>query len=151
MSYEWGLPIICAILWRIGGKYNKIVRRAGIPLSVFIAAIISLGWSWWYFPMVVGYWAATTLPFTFKGDSIPHNGWFNWAWPWILGYITSLPSLFIHFSGKAFLYPLITLTVFGLCTTLSNLKETRQVFKWHWCELLFGASVGLVAALSIGG
>jgi hypothetical protein len=73
----------------------------------------------------------STLPFTFKGDSI-HSHWFNWVWIWIAGYLLGLPSVILGWDGLW--YALVPCVAQGVLGTLSNLPKTSKYVQWKFFE-----------------
>lgn len=140
------LPLV-GLASQLGGTYNKLYRRWGVPSIITIAALLFLGFSWWLPVLFISIFSVSTLPFTFIGDSLQQH-WFNWIWIWIAGYLLGLPSVLL--SGERGLYfALVPMAVQGICGTLSNVKATSKFFQWKFCEFIIWASMAYCYALSI--
>lgn len=139
------LPLV-GLLSQLGGTYNKLYRRLGVPSVITLATWLFLGWSWWWPVLFLSVFAVATLPFTFKGSGL-WDYWFNPIWIWILGYLYGLPSILISSSGA--LYAFVPMVVCGVVGTLSNVRATSKYFPWKFCEFIIWAAMAYCYALSI--
>ena len=143
---------ISSMLWMLGGTYNKLYRRAGIPTLLTLTAIYFLGWSWWWVLLFISYFASTTTPFTLRGDDLDDH-WFNWVWIFIAGLLLGLPILIVGIVYSKILLScilaLIPMVAQGFVGTLSNLDDTVEFFPWKLCEAVIGFSVAIPLALMI--
>jgi hypothetical protein len=143
----WYLCPIVGILSMLGGQYNKLFRRLGVPLAISIAYILFIGWSWILIPLFLSIFIVTTLPFTLVGDGLDKS-WVNYVWIWLAGYLLGLPSALLHTSGC--ILALITSFVMGILGTLSNWKYTEKYTPWKLCEFLIWSAMAYPYALIIG-
>jgi len=94
-------------------------------------------------------YGATTLPFTFKGDSL-FDHWFNWLWIWLPGYLIGCPSLLISGDLRVLLWSLIPAVVQGVLGSLSNVKGLMaDTFVWKLVEGAIGFAVFIPYGLAI--
>lgn len=66
----WVVPlsVICGALWMLGGTYEKVIRRIGVPSAVCIFAAAILGWHLVFvFVPIIGF-AVLTI-----GDGFPDH------------------------------------------------------------------------------
>ena len=139
---------IAALLSQIGGTWNKLFRRIGIPTLFTISAIGFLGFHWPLLLLWPAFFGLASLPFTFKGDKIS-DYWFNWIWIIILG-VLSWACSFPVVLAKMSMFPSYailsawTLVGFSAVGILSNIKATAKFFEWKLCEALFWGSMGIV-------
>ena len=67
-AYTPWLAVFCGVLWMLGGTYNKLIRRLGVPVSVFLYSCLVLPPSYWYALCVpMGYGVLCI------GDGFPDN------------------------------------------------------------------------------
>ena len=138
----WLAAPISALLWQIGGTWNKSIRRFGVPLLLSATYLVFKGFSWWllaYLPLML---IVIRIPFTLIGDSVDEN-WINWPWIWVAGFLLGAPAAVFGLEGL--LYALVPMLVQGSLGTLSNLAFGREAVQWKMVE----AMVGLTAAYPI--
>jgi len=148
----WFLVPLCSFLWMLGGTWKKQFRRIGVPTAITLASFLFLGWSWWWLALWPAYFVVTILPFTLIGDDI-HENPLNWAWIWVAGAILGIPAMVLGIvthqvvlSVALVAVPCLVQGVFG---TLSNVKATRNYFRWKSVEFAIGAAVAVPPALLI--
>lgn len=139
------LPVV-GFLSQIGGTYNKLFRRLGVPLIITMSSFLLFGFSWWLPALFLTIFGVACLPFTLIGDSLQAS-WVNWVWIWVSGYLLGLPSLFLSDSG--WLYAFVPCVVQGICGTLSNIQATAKYFQWKFCEFIIWASMAYCYALAL--
>jgi hypothetical protein len=130
----------------LGGTFNKLFRRWGVPTIITIASLTFLGFSWWLPVLFLSIFAVATLPFTLKGASL-HEHWFNWVWIWIAGYLLGLPSVILHKNG--YMYAFVPFFTQGILGTLSNLKWSAKYVQWKFFEGAVWFAMAYCYALSI--
>lgn len=141
------ITLACAALSRLGGSVNKNYRRIGIGAALVLYGAL-LG-NWWAL-LSIGTSQLFRLPITLRGDSIPAH-WYNWLWLPIIGFLYGLVPLPLAFYSvpwwSGFAFAGIFGLVFAGIVALSNIKTTAQIFKWQYVELVYGALIGLGAAI----
>jgi hypothetical protein len=138
MNFElvWFLSPICAILYQLGGTYNKLIRRVGIPSVITLASIFVKGWAWSDLLLWPAIFGVLSLPFTIgKGDV---RKWYQFAWIWVLGYLLGAPCFLISFSPSSFYFALFPCVMLGITGTLSNIPKTASLFPWKFVEGITG-------------
>lgn len=131
MELVWIICPVVAFLSQMGGTFNKLYRRLGVPAIITLTATLFLGWSWWWPVLFLCVFGVATLPVTLIGDGIP-SSWVNWVWLWVLGYLMGIPCLLIYKYG--YLYALISMVSFAVPVSLSNIKATAHWFPWKFVE-----------------
>ena len=145
------LPII-GLLSQLGGTFNKLYRRIGIPTTLVILYLIAQTFDFshflWLRYIIVWLWAffCSTLPFTLIGNSIKEH-WLNWIWVWVLGLLNGAIVLVLNY--KLFYLILIPVLVYGTTITLSNIKVTAKYFQWKFVEFIIYVSVGYIFVLAL--
>jgi hypothetical protein len=124
------MPLV-GLLSQIGGTYNKLYRRIGVPSVITLVSFLLVGFQWWLPVLFILIFVVTTLPFTLKGDSL-YSHWFNWVWIWILGYLLGLPSVLLGWKGA--LYSLVPCFTQGILGTISNIRGTAHLAQWKMVE-----------------
>ena len=132
-------------LWRAGGRWNKNIRRFGVPFLIASLLYVFSGWSWSLPFLLLAYIGVLRLPFTLSGDAV-QGSILNWIWIWIHGLLLGAPIILIS-PAKWYLafIPMLTQGIFG---TLSNIKETSHLAPWKFVECLVGFSVAVSICLS---
>jgi hypothetical protein len=155
LELVWFLLPLASMLWAAGGTWNKLFRRAGIPISVFLACLVFLGFSWWLPLITLPYFLVTILPFTLVDDSVPSH-WVNWVWIWVWALLIGLASLGIGiltgFVGES-LFSSLVMLIPALCCTLSNVRATAKYFPWKLCEATTGffSVIPVATLIQLGG
>jgi hypothetical protein len=151
-EWVWFSAPIYGLLWQLGGTFNKLYRRIGIPALSILIAWVFLGWSYWWIALAITQFITLILPFTLRGDSVL-GAKINWAWIWILGYLCGLPSLVIGvlhgLYWQPFVASLIPCLTLGIWGTLSNINATREFSLWKWVEFVVGGAVAYPICLLI--
>ena len=142
LELVWLICPIVGILSQLGGTFNKLYRRLGVPTVITLSALLFLGWSWWLPVLFLSIFGVTTLPFTLC------NNWFQWVWIWIAGYLLGLPCVFIS-GWNGLIYALVPCLAQGICGSLSNIPVTAKYFTWKFCEYIIWAMMAYSYAISI--
>lgn len=144
MIEAFSIILLCAILNRAGGKYNKNFRRWGIGLVLALYGYLH-HLPFWYLCIATSH--LFRLQITFKGDDITAY-WYNWAWLPVVGFLYGLVPLPLALPGKLELALVLAVcfsVLFTLAVVLSNIKKTANIFKWQYVELFYGGLIGLMA------
>lgn len=136
------LMVVSAILWRLGGKYDKFWRRLVLPSLLACFCVLMADFRWVYPIMGVCYGLVFRLPFTLKGSDLS-DSWLNWAWVSVWACLLVAPGLLYNCD----LWPaILSAGLIAVCAYLSNIKATRLIFTWDRCEYIFGAAVSILLA-----
>jgi hypothetical protein len=133
----WFLCPICSVLWQAGGTWNKLWRRIGVPCVILTSCLLSGICLWQSLLASILLFAATTLPFTLRGDSVK-SYWYNWVWIWVWALLLLLPSQLLQLDLTTVVIPLIAL---GSLATLSNISWSARLVQWKFFEACAGILV----------
>lgn len=153
---KWTLPPLTSFLFSLGGWKFKLIRRAGIPISICLFA-------WLYSPkslknsLLIAFqgfilWGTLTLPLTLIGDTMTV---FNIIWAFVLGALSVaslIPLCFLQKDWGRKVYNLIywicfSSLLYGLSIVASN---QFNWFEHKWTEILMGFLIGGAASDTIG-
>ena len=142
------LPVV-GLLSQLGGTFNKIIRRLGVPTIITLAYLTFLGWSWWLPVLFIAVYGVATMPFTLVGEGLGAS-WINYLWIWVSGYLLGLPCVLIApTASQGLLWAIVPCLVQGIFGTLSNVKATAKYFPWKCVEFSVWASMAYCYALAI--
>ena len=141
---------IAALLSQIGGTWQKLFRRIGIPTLFTVSSIGFLGFHWPLLLLWPAFFGLASLPFTFVGEKLSDH-WFNYVWVVILGLLAwaaaiGVPIYSTALFGNYFILLGWTMVGYSLPGLLSNVKVFSKFFEWKLCEALFWGSIATVVS-----
>lgn len=153
---KWTLPPLTAFFFAFGGWHLKIIRRAGLPVSICLYA-------WLYSPktlknsLILAFqffvlWGVLTLPLTLIGDKMTM---YNMIWAFVLGALSIFslfPICFLHPKWGAKVENLIYWVAIGAMIYGLSIVASATVswFEHKWTETILGFLIGGAAADTIG-
>ena len=126
------LPLVSAVMWRIGGWKIKSIRRYLMPISLALYG---------YFKGKKGK-KAFLIILSAIGLSMGYGEKHSWGDRVLFCFLVVLPTFFLGWSIWQIIFPVVFLGGFYL----SNEHGTAELWKWHYLEVLFGIVYGCLIA-----